>query len=367
GFTSASLRQVGLEPGATRAVERAHRQLSRLARSSAASPVDAQARDQALMISLLAGYPDRVARRRGPNSRELLLAGGGTATLAESSIVHEPALLLAIHAEERVARGQAIVVRLASQVEPEWLLEIAPDELREVDALEWNGGSGRVERVRRISYADLVLEETRTAAPPSEEANQVFRRAALAAGPARFADAEALGEWKAKVELLARHFPEAGFPGSLDELLRSTLEELTWGKQSFAELAHPALLNAAVTRLTPEQLRLWRTMAPERVELPSGRLLKVHYEQEKAPWVQSRLQDFFGMAKGPAVCGGRAPLVLHLLAPNQRSVQVTEDLAGFWSRHYPAIRRELARKYPRHPWPEDPLRASPPAPRSRPR
>jgi len=367
GFTSASLRQLGLEAAGARAVERAHRQLARLTQVSAPRPSSGEATDQALMISILAGYPDRVARRRSPNSRELLLVGGGTATLAESSTVHQPALLVAVDAEERGgARGRGVMVRLASQVEPEWLLEVAPDELREIDELEWNADDGRVELVRRVTYADLVLEETRTAAPPSERATAVLRSAAVAAGPARFVNADVLGEWTARIELLARHFPQAGFPRSVDEFLRSTLEELASEKQTFAELQHPVLLNAAVARFTPEQSRIWRTMAPERVELPGGRQLKVHYEQGKPPWVQSRLQDFFGMAKGPTVCAGRAPVVLHLLAPNQRAVQVTEDLAGFWSRHYPAIRRELARKYPRHAWPEDPLRASPPASRSRP-
>ena len=79
--------------------------------------------------------------------------------------------------------------------------------------------------------------------------------------------------------------------------------------------------------------------------------------------MESRLQDFFGLAAGPRLAGGRAALTLHLLAPNQRAVQVTSDLAGFWERHYPALRRELMRRYPRHAWPEDPLHASPPAPR----
>jgi ATP-dependent helicase HrpB len=92
--------------------------------------------------------------------------------------------------------------------------------------------------------------------------------------------------------------------------------------------------------------------------------VRVHYEAGgKPPHVESRLQDFFGMVRGPAVAGGRVPLVLHLLAPNQRAVQVTTDLAGFWERHYPALRRELMRRYPKHAWPDDPLRARPPAPR----
>jgi len=115
--------------------------------------------------------------------------------------------------------------------------------------------------------------------------------------------------------------------------------------------------------LSPEQQRLLASLAPERISLPSGRQLKVHYQIGKPPWVESRLQDFFGMERSPAIGGGDVQLVLHLLAPNQRPVQVTSDLKGFWARHYSGIRKELARKYPRHPWPEDPIRASPPAPR----
>jgi ATP-dependent helicase HrpB len=99
------------------------------------------------------------------------------------------------------------------------------------------------------------------------------------------------------------------------------------------------------------------------VTLPGGRTVRVEYQAGQPPWIESRLQDLFGMAQGPAVASGAVPLVLHLLAPNQRAVQVTSDLAGFWARHYPALRRELGRRYPRHAWPEDPLRASPPAPR----
>jgi ATP-dependent helicase HrpB len=98
------------------------------------------------------------------------------------------------------------------------------------------------------------------------------------------------------------------------------------------------------------------------VTLPGGRSTRIHYDAARPPWVESRLQDFFGMAAGPAVAAGRVPLVLHLLAPNQQAVQVTTDLSGFWDRHYSAIRRELMRRYPRHSWPEDPRTAAPPAP-----
>jgi ATP-dependent helicase HrpB len=124
---------------------------------------------------------------------------------------------------------------------------------------------------------------------------------------------------------------------------------------------------ALLARLAPGARPALERLAPQRVTLPGGRGVKVHYEAgDTPPWIESRLQDFFGMADGPRLAAGRVPLVLHLLAPNARAQQVTTDLAGFWERHYPAIRRELSRRYPRHAWPEDPLHATPSPPRRRP-
>ena len=100
-----------------------------------------------------------------------------------------------------------------------------------------------------------------------------------------------------------------------------------------------------------------------RVRLPGRRFVDVHYEADRPPWIESRLQDFFGMPDGPKLCRNQVPLTLHLLAPNMRAVQVTTDLSGFWLRHYPGIRKELMRRYPRHSWPEDGRTATPPEPK----
>ncbi|MBF5041191.1 ATP-dependent helicase HrpB [Aggregicoccus sp. 17bor-14] len=361
GFSPGRLQGLSLEPAAVQAVDRVQRQLRRAVREQGRRPERAEALEEALMLSALAGYPDRVARRRRPRAPELLLFGGGTATLSELSVVHEPELMVAVDAEERAGKGA--VVRLASAVEPEWLLDLYPEALEELDALQWNADARRVERVTRLAYGNLVLEETRTVAPPSEEAARVLVDAALAAGPERFASAEALEQWRTRVGLLASAFPEAGFPSVDAAFVRDALASLCVGARSFADLEGVSLIDALQARLTSEQARLLANHVPERVTLPGGRGVKVHYEQGKPPWVESRLQDFFGLAQGPSVCAGRVPLVLHLLAPNMRAVQVTTDLAGFWERHYPAIRKELCRKYPRHSWPEDPRHAQPPPPR----
>src|SRR5205085_1473391 len=109
-------------------------------------------------------------------------------------------------------------------------------------------------------------------------------------------------------------------------------------------------------QMPAQSRRLLDELAPAAVRLPRGRQVRVHYEPGQPPWIASRLQDFFGMRESPSVGRGASPLVIRLLAPNQRPVQMTTDLAGFWQRLYPQVRRELARRYPKHAWPEDPLR-----------
>jgi ATP-dependent helicase HrpB len=195
--------------------------------------------------------------------------------------------------------------------------------------------------------------------------DQALAAQALARGARAFAAEGALDALVARIAFAAEHAPEAGLaaPGEAD--LAAALRDAARGRRSFAELREADLPGALLGRLEPRARAALERLAPERVTLPGGRTVRIHYEAGKPPWIESRLQDFFGLAQGPAAAGGRVPLVLHLLAPNQRAVQVTTDLAGFWDRHYPALRRELSRRYPRHAWPEDPRTAAPPAPRRR--
>jgi ATP-dependent helicase HrpB len=329
--------------------------------------------ETALLISILAGYPDRVARRRTPptserrdNTEELLLSGGGAAELAAESVVRRAEFLVAVEAAERRERGRAAsrggvrtLVRLASAIEPEWLLDLFPAQVREATEARWHEQAERVEAVSRLLYDNLVLTETRASSNDNEEIARVLCAAARAAGWRSFADVETVERLLARVEFMARTFPEAEFPALADETVETGLEQLCAGRRSFAELraavAAGELLDKLRQQLTHEQTRLLAASAPERVTLAGGRQVRVNYERGRAPWIASRLQDFFGLREGPRIAQGRVALVLHLLAPNQRPVQVTTDLASFWARQYPQVRRELSRRYPRHAWPEDPL------------
>ncbi|HEY0840486.1 MAG TPA: ATP-dependent helicase C-terminal domain-containing protein, partial [Vulgatibacter sp.] len=322
--------------------------------------------EDALLRCVLAGFPDRVAKRRTPTGRELVLAGGGSAELSESSVVHDAAFVVAVAAEERGARPGAAkgsLVRLASAIEPEWLFDLAPDEVAEIDEYAWDSSNERVERIEQLRYGAIALQESRAVAPPSPEAARVLAREAIAKGIEAFADEGAIEAILARLALAREQLPEAGFPDPGGEALEAILADACEGLRSFAELRAAALPASILASLPQEQQRLLARELPERITLPGGRAVKVHYDRSRPPWIESRIQDFFGMAQGPAICRGRLPLTVHLLAPNQRAVQVTSDLAGFWERHYPSIRRELGRRYPRHAWPEDGRTATPPSPR----
>jgi ATP-dependent helicase HrpB len=327
--------------------------------------------DAALLAATLAAYPDRVARRRAPGSDEIVLTGGGSARLDPASVVREAPLLVALDAEERRgdrrpgARGAEVRVRIASAVTQELLLDLFPDALRYEDAVAWNAAAERVDASERLVYDDLVLEETRAARADPEKVSALLAEEALARGPRAFAEEGALDRLLARIAFAAGQAPDTGLSPVSDADLAAALRALAAGRRSFAELREADLPGALLGRLEPRARAALERLAPERVTLPGGRTARIHYEAGKPPWVESRLQDFFGMAAGPSVAAGRVPLVLHLLAPNQRAVQVTTDLAGFWDRHYPAIRRELMRRYPRHAWPEDPRTAAPPPARRR--
>jgi len=370
-FAPESLHRMNLDPKAVQTVERVRRQIERVMDVGKGKKIGPADKEAELLISILAGYPDRVARRRkfsdktGGGNLELALSGGGSATLAPESLVRAEEFLVAVDAEERrggVTRGAgATVVRLASAIEPEWLLDLFTERIRETVDVEWNAQGERVETVSRLWYEAITLDESRTTSGAGDETvAKVLAGAALSAGYETLIDRAAVTRFLARVEFIRQAFPEINLPVLGEEDVLAGLINLCEGKRSFAELREAAqqgdaLLHILRARLTSEQARMLAKMAPERVALAQGRQVRVNYERDRTPWIASRLQDFFGRREAPQIAGGRVPLVLHLLAPNGRAVQVTTDLDGFWTRHYAPIRRELSRRYPRHAWPENPL------------
>jgi ATP-dependent helicase HrpB len=294
--------------------------------------------DDALLMSILAGFPDRIARRSA--GQTLLLSTGISAELAGEPPSYE--FMVAIDAEDRKDKPLPLV-RMTARIEPEWLLDLFPDRVREESSVIWNRVAERVESVSALMYDELVLQESRDMTPDEKAVADLLARKAIEVGIERFIDKGELEHLKARVDFAGLEQPD----------IEQGLRDLCFGLRSFVELKN-AVRNFVSMLERKMDEKLLREIAPTSIRLQNGRQTKIHYETGKPPWIASRLQDFFGMRETPRVGLNRTPLVVHLLAPNQRAVQTTTDLAGFWERLYPQVRRELMRRYPRHSWPEKP-------------
>jgi ATP-dependent helicase HrpB len=318
------------------ATQRHFEQIRRIARPANHS-------SQPLGLSILHAFPDRVARRRKDN--QVLLASGGSAVLACEAHVE---FLVALDIENRSEHALPLV-RLFCAIEPDWLY----DRLTERSGVEWNRTAERVDAVSALMYENLVIEETRSGSPDSDRAAAMLAERAIDAGIGRFVDQEEFDQLFGRVAFASEHT-------SITKLdIEAAFRELCRGLKSFSELkaAGPSLLSVLEQRAGA---KLLNEIAPGKIRLPGGRQTKVNYEPGKPPWIASRLQDFFGMRETPRIANGKISVVVHLLAPNQRPVQTTTDLSGFWERLYPQVRRELSRRYPKHKWPENPLTATAP-------
>jgi ATP-dependent helicase HrpB len=353
-FAPDACRALGLEPRAVHAVERTRRQLARLL--GGGTPGDGSA--AALGRATLAGFPDRVARRREPGSPRAVMVGGRGVALARESVVREAALFVALDVER--GRGPEAVVRLASAVERAWLDEVFPGAARTASELVFDAARGRVVARRRTGYHDLVLEEAiRTDVDPGEAGVVLAAAIRSDAGRLGLVD-DRVAALRARLAFLARAMPELGWPSDPDALVTDALADLAAGRTRVADVRAADVAGAVRARLGAAQRAALAREAPTELVLPGGRRTPIRYEPDRPPTAAARIQDCFGLAETPRLAGGRVALVLELLAPSQRPVQVTDDLASFWRSTYAEVRRELRGRYPKHAWPEDPLGARPP-------
>jgi ATP-dependent helicase HrpB len=291
------------------------------------APSDPATRARLLARALSAGFPDRVGRREGGRVR---MAETGAATCP-----HGPDAFVVVADVERV--GTRTRARALGEIPADWLVA----EAVAVTETRWTGE--RVEVREELRFGALVLEG---AAVPGDSEAVAAVLAEHVVGSRDLDAWERAQEWIARVAYLRRSGVEVA---AIDE--SAVIRHACLGCRALSELRKVRASDAARALLGAEAARVDR-LAPEFVALPGRARAPVRYTGD-APCVSSRMQDFFGLREGPSIHGG--PLVLELLAPNGRPVQVTRDLAGFWTRHWPQLRKELMRRYPRHRWPEDPL------------
>src|SRR5262245_15137984 len=309
---------------------------------------------EAFERAVLAAYADRLARRREPGSRKGVMVGGRGVELARKSAVTDGELFCCV--EMDAGRAEALV-RQASAVERAWLdlLRIRTEATCGLDEK-----SGRVVALRRTVLEGLAIGAVRQGEVDDELAARALAEAA-ARDLGRYlplAEPET-AQFLARMRSLRIWLPELELPAFDDAELAALLPEHALGARSLAELKKRDLAAFLRSKLTFEQQRALEREAPEALPVPSGSKIRLTYEPGRPPVLAARIQELFGLARTPRVARGRVGVLLHLLAPNHRPQQVTDDLASFWNGAYHAIKSELRRRYPRHSWPDDPWNATP--------
>jgi ATP-dependent helicase HrpB len=316
--------------------------------------------DEAVLRALLAAFPDRLARRRDTHRDKGVMVGGRGVRLHPQCAVKDAELFVCVDVD--AGRTDA-VVRQASAVERGWL---PAEHLRQADEVFFHPSQKRVAARRRTYWDDLLLDETHVAAPEGEQAAAILAQAAIAEWDRVFpAGDAALNRFLMRVRCLAEWMPDLQLPALELTQLHDVLHMLCSHCRSFDELRKAPWLEHCKRLLTAAQLASLDREAPERIVVPSGSRISLEYAKDRSPVLAVRIQEIFGLVETPRIAGGRVSVLLHLLAPNMRPQQVTDDLRSFWSNTYPQVRKELRRRYPKHAWPEDPWNAPPQSKSSR--
>ncbi len=318
--------------------------------------------------AIFLAFADRIAKfrpmaeRGGRGLRHFNFCQGRGGVLGERSIVRESEWLVAVDARETLSADPQERTRIetSTAIDPSWL-ELDPFELRrQTLEISFDEKSGRVRKIKQELYGKLLISES------VEQADGGELSAHLAAvvserWPDSIQNVSELRAYHHKLAILDRNKVEHNMPQFAGDYLELLILHLCEGAHSLSEVHAKDLRQAIEDQLDYSDLVHLRELCPDTVLLQNGRQLKIHYEDEGEPWIEARIQEFFGQIDTPRICRGRQPLLIKLLAPSRRPAQITQDLRGFWQGSYQEVKKELKRRYPKHAWPDDPLNYVPSA------
>jgi len=352
GFDLNRCRRLGIHAGAARQVGPLWDHFLRIAEAQRVPIESAPPEDEEIAKCVLAGFSDQVARRLDRGTLRCELVHKRRGELARESVADEAPLLVANEIHE-IGRGDGevnVLLTQATAIREEWLRETFPEDFSERVAVAWDAAAKRAVARREIVFRDLALDSRPCEPPPAEEAARLLAAAVLSGECVLKEWDRAVDQWIARVNLLAKACPDWELPTYGETKRELLIQQICHGAVSYKEIKDRPVLHAVKALLSPAQIALVEKHAPERVALANGRSVKVQYDGAAEPYVAARIQELFGVETLPTLAAGRVPLVLHVLAPSQRPVQITKDLPGFWRDHYPRIKQELRRKYPKHEW-----------------
>ncbi|MEL6110657.1 MAG: ATP-dependent helicase C-terminal domain-containing protein, partial [Planctomycetota bacterium] len=338
-----------IHPAGAKNVERVAKRLRQSINSDKSSTATLEER---FSRSLLAAYPDRLVRRRHAGADNGRMVGGRGVRISKSSCVRTSELFLGIDLRDV---GEEAEIRLASGIDPSWLPETSCDVRRE--SFFHPSLKSMVAR-QRTYFHDLILSESPCECEPDEStAEQLFEHASRL-GAAILPRDDALHSFLTRWRFATSCDEKLGLPKWTPAILEDVLHEFCATRLSIKQLTEAPWLDYLRSRFDYEQLQTLDQQAPEAIEVPSGNRIRLEYRDGKPPVLAVRIQEIFGWAETPRLAGGKIAIQLHLLAPNRRPQQITDDLESFWSSTYFEIRKELKRRYSKHHWPDDPVRAT---------
>ncbi|MBY4597371.1 ATP-dependent helicase HrpB [bacterium BD-1] len=343
--------------GALAAIDAAAKQWRRRLRCEATPPADAPA--HLLGDVLVHAFPDRIARQHPTDPRRYLLANGRMARLFDdSALFGEPWLV----ASELRFEARDSLIQRGAPVDEARLQRDFPARFFEGDVVRWDPDARALVSRRERRFDKITLESKPAGRPDPALAAQALTDAVGELGLDALPWTEGLRQWRERVRCLREWMPELGLPDVSDDALLATRE--TWlmpafrGKARLDALGEEELGEALKSGLDWSLRQKLDTLAPRRLTVPSGMERGVEYAHGGPPVLAVKLQELFGLADTPRIADGRVPVLLHLLSPGGKPLQVTQDLRSFWANTYPEVKKEMKGRYPRHPWPDDPWTAT---------
>ena len=341
---------LGIHGGAAREVAGTLEQLLRLAERAGLDVSDQPAEAEAIQRCVLVGFSDQLARRVDKGTLRCRLIHQRTGELARESVVREGDLLVAAEIREVESRDELrVLLSLATAVEESWLRDAFPDDFAEGTETLFDPNLRRVVTRRTRLFRDLVLDYAEQDATDVGAAAQLLADEVISGRlPLKNWD-DAVEQWFVRLECLRGWMPELELPAADEEAKRTMIGQLCHGAFTYKAIKDVEVWPVLREWVSSQGQRWLDQLAPERIELPGGRKAKVIYTVGSPPMTAARIQDLYGVTS-LTVAKGRSPVTIQILAPNQRPVQITSDLAGFWKDGYPKIKQELQRRYPRHEW-----------------
>src|SRR5581483_10085122 len=353
GFNPDHCRRLGINPQAARQVGPLFEQFLRIAAEEGLDIAEKPLERAAVQRCLLVAFPDHLAKRLDGGQR-CELVHGRRGTLARESVVKAPLFVVAEAREIETGgareRHLDVVLGLATAVKQEWLGELFPQGFTETRGVLYDSALRRVIARDERRFRDLLLEEMISEHPPADEAAAILARE-VAAGHLILENWDgSVEQWILRVNLLRAWMPELALPaiGAEDRLVM--IEHLCHGAFSYNEIRNRAVMPVVQSWLSRQQQSWVEEYAPARIPLTRGRMAKVVYAADNAPTIAARIQDLYGIKDALRIAAGRVRLRVQILAPSNRPVQITENLADFWRDTYPKLKPQLQRRYPKHEW-----------------